>query len=126
FVGSCVRLPVTRHPPPPDIGNQRNETQNPRLETPLPRSRVSRGETERGWAMGIASHNDDRSPRRRQEGPRVSYWFSWPRTAKYLPFETSPPGPLSSAAGEGELLRRVLPFSFPLSTLWRGGQGVRF
>src|SRR6185295_2217449 len=73
FVGSCVRLPVTRHPPPPDIGNQRNETQNPRLETPLPRSRVSRGETERGWAMGIAIHNDDRSPRRRQEGPRVSY-----------------------------------------------------
>src|SRR6185295_1155946 len=56
---------------------------------------------------------------------RVVVQFACERR-RYLPFETSPPGPLSSAAGEGELLRRVLPFSFPLSTLWRGGQGVRF
>ncbi len=42
-----------------------------------------------------------------------------------LPFETSPPGPLSIGDGEGGTPARDLAFSFPLSTVWRGGQGVR-
>jgi membrane fusion protein YbhG len=42
-----------------------------------------------------------------------------------LRFETSPPGPLSIGDGEGGTPARDLAFSFPLSTVWRGGQGVR-
>src|SRR5262245_47983608 len=40
-----------------------------------------------------------------------------------LPFETSPPDPLSIGDGEGETLRKVLLSSFPLSSLLERGPG---
>ncbi len=49
-----------------------------------------------------------------------------------VPSEASPPGPLSSFAGEGERLRKDVAYALsrfdlvpPLQLRWRGGQGVR-
>jgi HlyD family secretion protein len=68
---------------------------------------------------------------RLEAGPPAGYKGAMPVHGD-LRSETSPPGPLSSGAGEGERLPGALPAGlarrspfFPLSTSWRGGQGVR-
>src|SRR6185295_12760091 len=50
----------------------------------------------------------------------------WPRTARCLPFETSPPGPLSTKWRGGKKKARLFTGVPPLQLRWRGGQGVRF
>src|SRR6185295_12748877 len=45
---------------------------------------------------------------------------------RYLPFETSPPGPLSTKWRGGKKKARLFAGVPPLQLRWRGGQGVRF
>jgi hypothetical protein len=49
------------------------------------------------------------------------------RNAGVLPFEASPPAPPHVVEWGGPAIRvtNLGPVSFPLSTKWRGGQGVR-
>ena len=53
------------------------------------------------------------------------------RPARILPFEASPPAPLhfvergAPAISNCVKLGKIVSSSFPLSTKWRGGQGVR-
>ena len=49
------------------------------------------------------------------------------RNAGVLPSEASPPAPLHfvERGGPSISVGNIVPVSFPLSTKWRGGQGVR-
>jgi len=49
------------------------------------------------------------------------------RSSDVLPFEASPPAPLHfvERGGPAISVTNIGPVSFPLSTKWRGGQGVR-